>query len=406
LRKTNVSRLYFLLGLVNLLVAAFIGVLIRWHFLFPLNHFNYRNWLHAHSHITFLGWIYMGLIALINVYFEKSDLFPHLKFKKLAWWILVTNIGMLIFFPIQGYGPIPIFFSSIHMILGVYIFYLFLPIFKAFKSLGIQLIQWGFIFMIISGIGPLTLGPILTMGLKGSDWYDFAIYFYLHFQYNGFFTLVILGLIVHHLERDRQIFLEKIRNPILYGLLLAIILTYLLSILGSDPPMIFYLLGGLGAVIQVVIVIFILVTILRYYSSFFHGYNLYINALLVVSLTALESKLYLQFLSGIPAIANWVFHSHHTIIAYLHLVLIGFVTSFIIGWWYKFHHYPKKTYFFWGILCFIIGFIGQETVLLLYILNLFKGFEFAYQLLLFLSIFLFMGIAGMFVGFIQKPKPG
>lgn len=404
LDKKPVSRLYFLLAMAHLLIAAFIGILIRWHFLHPIPYFNYNHWLHAHSHITFLGWIFLGLLAFINFYFEESAEFPRHKFKILVGWIVAVNAGMLIFFPIQGYGPISIFFSAVHMILAIYIFSLYNSFFKQQNTLGFQLIRWGFIFMIISGFGPVTLGPIVALGYKQTEWYDFAIYFYLHFQYNGFFTLTILGLIIHHLGKNHSLYLERIREPVIYGLVLAVLLTFFLSVLGSDPGLVFYLLGGLGAVIQIVIVILILITVLRYYTSFFQRDNVYINILLIISLTCLETKLYLQFLSGIPTIADYVFHDRNIIVVYLHLVLLGFLTSFLIGWWFKLNPSRMKTYFYWSILNYTLGFLGSETILLLYILKVFRNFVFPYQMLFFFSVFIFLGISGIATGYLYPKK--
>lgn len=406
LNKTPVSKFYFLLAMAHLLIAALIGIMLRWHFLYPIPHFNYSHWIHAHSHIAFLGWVFLGLMAFVNFYFEKSENFPRKKFIILAACIVVVNAGMLISFPIQGYGPVSIFFSAVHMILAIYIFFLYNPFLKQEGSMGFQLVRWGFIFMIFSGIGPLILGPIVAFGYKQTQWYDFALYFYLHFQYNGFFILAILGLIIHHLEKQHPLFLENIRKPIVYGLIVAILLTYFLSVLGTEPPMVFYLLGGLGAVIQIVIVILILITILRYYNSFFHRENIYINILLVISLTCLETKLYLQFLSGIPAIANYVFHDRNIIILYMHMVLLGFITSFLIGWWFKLNPARMKVSFYWSILNYMLGFLGSETILLLYILKVFRDFVLAYQILLFFSIFMFLGLGGIFIGFLKRKFSG
>ena len=388
--------------MANLLAASLIGVLIRLNDLFPIPHFNYVHWIHAHSHVAFLGWVFMGLIGLINVYLEKEENFPDRKFRNLAWFILLANIGMLVSFPVQGYGPVSIFFSAMHMAFGIYIFLSYRPFFRKYTGLGFRLVRWGFVFMIISGLGPLALGPISAMGHKESVWYDMAIYFYLHFQYNGFFTLVILGLIIHHLNRNNSLYLEKISAAIVSGLVAAVILTYFLSILGTDPPIVFYLLGGLGAVIQIVVVIMILITILRYYASFFHRENVYINILLVISLTCLETKLYLQFLSGIPALADFVFSDRNIIIVYLHMVLLGFITSFIISWWYRLNPVKMSIYFSWSILNYILGFVGSETILLLIILKVLNNLSFAWQLLLLFSVFMVAGFTGIFAGFSNK----
>lgn len=373
-------------------IIASAGSLIRYHFIHTIENFNYSHWVHMHSHVAFLGWVFMGLIGLLNFYFEEDPLFPHDKFRFAARALLVINLGMMISFPIQGYGPVSISFSVFHMLAGLYVFLLYLPYFRKMQNLGAKLIKWGFIWMLLSGLGPLALGPLVMMNLKGTFWYDAAIYYYLHFQYNGFFTLVILGLIIFYLEQKRTLYLNRIQTAILLGINLSVVLTYFLSILSIEPPMVFYLLGGLGAVIQIVIILFIVISVLRQFDIFLSPTRPTINIFLIVALAALEMKLYLQFFSGIPTIAEWVFFSRNTIIAYLHLVLLGFVSSFMLGWWYKITGLQDTLLYKFGAVYYFIGFLGIESVLLLYVLKLLSDFELVYLLLFIFSACISLGI--------------
>ncbi|MEP1487770.1 MAG: hypothetical protein ABJK28_05040 [Algibacter sp.] len=65
--------------LVNFLIAALIGVVLRYAFIGTIN-FNYRFLIHAHSHVAMLGWVYLMLFVLIVHYFvpEKKPIYNKL----------------------------------------------------------------------------------------------------------------------------------------------------------------------------------------------------------------------------------------------------------------------------------------------------------------------------------------
>lgn len=392
------SKLAFQLGIGSLLIAGIIGLMLRWHYLNPIPGFMHKNWLHAHSHITFLGWVFLGLIALINYFFRNEENFPHKKFIYLIWLTVFANIGMLISFPIQGYGTISIFFSALHMVLGVYAFILYNKVFKNHKSFGIQLLRSAFIFMIVSGLGPVALGPIITLGYRDTFWYEFAVYFYLHFQYNGWFSLAIFGIIFLSMPTI------NISRIWLYIINLSIVLTYLLSTLGIRPPGWVYYLGGFGALLQILPFIYLLILILKNHKLILPTSRPFTNALLLISLVAFETKLYLQFFSSIPTIADWALHSKNTVIAYLHFVLLGFVSTFLIAWWNKLIYQKDNRSFALGTYFYITGLAAIEFTLLFYVVGMFEGYLLPYRLLLVFSIILTTGIILYFGTFINRRK--
>ena len=77
-------------------------------------------------------------------------------------------------------------------------------------------------------------------------------------------------------------------------------------------------------------------------------------------------KVVLQLVSSIPFGVELALSSHYLIIAYLHLVFLGFISCFLIGWfiqnkWLK----PNYRIVQLGITLFVIGLISTELILTL-----------------------------------------
>ena len=76
--------------------------------------FNYRFVQHAHSHVALLGWLFTILVLAIIFYFKLS----FSKYIKLLWSLQAMVIGMLFTFPIMGYAPLSIIFSTGHILIS------------------------------------------------------------------------------------------------------------------------------------------------------------------------------------------------------------------------------------------------------------------------------------------------
>jgi len=84
-----------------------------------------------------------------------------------------------------------------------------------------------------------------TLG-STSSWYQNAIYFYLHFQYNGWFITALLGLLFFIFEEHSIPIAKNTFNLFFRFFILGVILTFFLSVLWMHPHPIFYVLAGLG----------------------------------------------------------------------------------------------------------------------------------------------------------------
>ncbi|MGB4845177.1 MAG: hypothetical protein WBP16_11990, partial [Ferruginibacter sp.] len=93
------------IALINLLIVATLGVVLRYKILFPLPFVDQKHLLHGHSHFAFAGWITQALMTLLVIYLARQTEKP--IYKKYRWLLLanlLTAYGMLIAFPIEGYG--------------------------------------------------------------------------------------------------------------------------------------------------------------------------------------------------------------------------------------------------------------------------------------------------------------
>ena len=102
------------------------------------------------------------------------------------------------------------------------------------------------LFMVISSIGPFSLAPIIVNGMKDTIWYDLSIYFYLHFQYNGWFILSIVSLIAYSIKVKDQDNWKRAYNLFL----ISTFLNFSLSTLWTDPGWVINIVSVLSSMMQ------------------------------------------------------------------------------------------------------------------------------------------------------------
>mgnify|MGYP000604442258 CR=1 FL=1 len=194
------SKNQVLIAILYFLLAASLGIILR---LFPVTSVaaTYKYIVHTHSHIALLGWVYVALTTLLFYAFINKD--AQKKYFVLFWSTQITILGMLFSFPITGYALYSIIFSTLFLICS-YWFYAFFRKHNNCKkeNYSYKFINASLLFMIFSSIGPWALGIIMNTLGNTSHWYKNAIYFYLHFQYNGWFIFCLLGIFIFFLEKS------------------------------------------------------------------------------------------------------------------------------------------------------------------------------------------------------------
>ena len=352
----KLQQLLLRLSFLNLLIISGLGLLVR--SLPFIDHFplTYKNLLHGHSHFAFGGWVMPALLALVIKYFpELAGKVAYRHWKNISVLLMGSAYGMLFSFPVQGYKAVSITFSTLSIAAG---YYLAIVLWKALKQVKNKVshlfIKWGLFYMVISAIGPFATGPLIAMGKQSTPLYFDSIYFYLHFQYNGLFTFFIMALVYRKLEalgkgaRGRQVF--TLMN-------LACLPTYALSVIWNEPSIFFNIIGGVGAALQLIALFYFWLDARD--ASLLQQANL----LLKLSLVAFAGKLCLQLLSALPFFALLGYHQRNLVIAYLHLVLLGFVSLFIFSRVFNERGVHKQARL--GYSFFLFGFITTELLLVL-----------------------------------------
>ncbi|MCB0446175.1 MAG: hypothetical protein KDD03_01425, partial [Gelidibacter sp.] len=174
------QKKFILVCLLNFLVAASMGLVLRYVFIQPLS-LNFRFLTHGHSHVAMLGWVYLMLYLLIVHHFipDKKPIY-----NRLFWITQLAVVGMMISFPLQGYAAISISFSTLHIFCSYYFVRLVWQHHKTTSLPARYLLKACLLFMLLSTIGVWCLGPaVATLG-QTSAFYQIAIQFFLHFQFN------------------------------------------------------------------------------------------------------------------------------------------------------------------------------------------------------------------------------
>jgi len=342
-------------------VAAAIGLLLRWNSISPVSGFKFSYWLHAHSHLMFLGWVF-NLLSLAFIH----DHIPEEQRKKyLTLFVFIQALlgGMLISFPMQGYGLYSITISTLHTIAVVIFSYWF---FHDTKKDGFDPSRWfariSLIFFLMSSLGPFTLAPLMVNGLSQTKWYYFAVYYYLHFQYNGVFTFGLLSLFFGLLKEKRVTLDQSIVKRFAYLMLISCFLGYSLSTLWANPGIIFNVLGLFSALIQLLAFISFVKIIRSIPVKFIRNISALAKILFSVSFLSFAVKVVLQTFSAHPFVAWLAYETRSYVMAYLHLVLLGMISTFLLAWSVemKWIRKPPKSV----IVLFLIGFVAMELLLI------------------------------------------
>ncbi len=396
------KRKWLLVALLNLLVAASLGSLLRFAFVEELAWMKYRYVLHGHSHVALLGWIYLALYTLLIRSFLPPDRANHPKYNRLFWLTQLSVIGMMGAFPWQGYGAISIAFSMAHVLCSYVFLYWFWRDLAGRACFSHLLLRSALVFYFLSTLGVWAVVPMIIGSLKGSVWYYMGVQFYLHFQFNGWAIFASLALFFRWLEERGQVFSPSIVRPF-YGLLIiSCLLTYALAVAWSQPYLIVFVVNGLGVMLQLG-ALFFLVRLL-------HSARSQVGALLSsrgglllqIAFYSFVFKILIQSAVVIPFVARAAYTIRNYVIGFIHLLLLGAVTLGLVAFALNSNLLRGETNVGrLGIVVFTAGFVLSELVLFLQGTMLWAGWGFLpsyYELIFGISVLLPLGVAILIMG--------
>ena len=391
---------------INFFVASLMGLLLRWMYVAPFSGVNFQFLMHGHSHVAMLGWVYLMLYCLIFYFFVPKENQQKPIYNTLFWVTELAVIGMMIDFPAQGYAFASILFSTLHIFCSYYFCYLIYKDAKPSSFPEKRMLHTALFFMIFSTLGVWCLGPAVGLMGKTSAFYQIAIQFFLHFQFNGWFLFAVLGLFF----KQTKINLDEKKFQLFYNsFVVATVLTLALPVSWSLSNPVFYWVNGIGVTIQFFSFVFFYQLIQPHLKTFFAPLSFLEKTVYQFALYSLVLKIIIQLVVIVPALAQVSHEIRNFVIGYIHLTMLGIITGFLFGFALqnKFLNSQKKIQK-WGISIFLLGFVTTEILLFFQGLWLFlnKGlFPDYYQNLLLSSICLPVGLLMLTIGIFKlKPK--
>ncbi len=311
---------------------------------------------------------------------------------------------MMICFIIQGYGAFSITFSTLSVLVSyVFIvrFWMDLNRIKE-RSISILWFKAALIFSFISSLGTFGLAYMMGNKITDQNWYLASIYFYLHFQYNGWFLFAGMGLLSDKLE-----IITGARKKLYYVFLLfcfACVPAYFLSILWSPISGSIYFLLIASVIAQLAGWMILLIVIIKNKSLISPLFSKYGKILLILSGIAFTIKLILQSGSIHPELSHLSYGFRPIIIGYLHLVLLGVTSIFIIGYIISFKLILITKKLIVGVFVFVAGIIINELLLMVQGVAAltYTGIPYINMMLLLAAAILFTGSLIIFLSRIES----
>lgn len=357
------TKFWINISIFNLLIAAALGVVMRYKIEFEFLWFNQKFLQEAHSHFAFLGWITQTLLVLLIQYLKPWISITRIKiYTLLLSFHLICAYCILFSFALNGYGKSSIVLSGLSI--AIFCIFAFLFIIDCRKTeKNNQSIMWfkaSIIFNLLSIIGTFYLAYCVASKSIPQYPYLASVYWYLHFQYNGWFFFACVGLFISSIKQAIPSF--KVSKSIFWMFALSCIPAYGLSTLWLKLPNWVFGIVVIGSIVQALGWIKLIRDLMQF--SLFNKIKIspLSKTLLLAIAFSLTIKFTLQLGSTIPFISKLAFGFRPIVIAYLHLVLLGIISVFLFSH-LTLNNYFASNYSAIGLVIFVTGVYINELIL-------------------------------------------
>jgi hypothetical protein len=357
--NNSIPTKYFRYSVISLFIVAVLGTLMRYKIAFSFPYFDQKNLLHAHSYFAFSGWIshflYCGLASIILKYITTK------RYNILITANLVCATGMLVSFAIKGYNITSIIFSTCGILVGLLFAIQLIGDWRKVKEEHPSK-NWSIAAValnIIASAGPLFLAYMIFSHTTTHKTYLGSVYYYLHFQYSGWFFFASMAMIVERIQNKTSIL-----NKYFLVFAITVIPTFFLSILWANLPMWLYAITVAATFVQLIAWYHLLY---KYFKDVNHylkeNFPSWVRLLCYSAILAISIKFLLQAISVIPSLSQLVFGIRPIVIAYLHLVLLGVYTLFFLAYLVMNNYLKQKPIIKKATMAFLTGVILNELLL-------------------------------------------
>jgi hypothetical protein len=321
-------------SIFNLCVVALLGFILRSKMVFDLPEINFLNLLDAHFHFAFGAWITLALMLLLVHELLPDPVNNGPAYRWIFAGLVFTSFVILLSTVFNNVRLLTTFFSSLYILITWFFSWVFLThlstadVNKTVRLLSVSAIG----SLVLSSAGPIILIYLHEIRSTQPFFFRDAQYLYLHLQYNGFFTLAIFALVFHKLYPRISTSVQQRFYYFSVLLCVSILPSLFLSFLWQDPNILFRIIAIIGSILIFISVAWFIV----FASRLFEMLNLVepaVRYIVVLSVSAFILKMILLGLTIFTPVGNAVFGDRPIIIGFLHLVFLGFVSSFVLAWY-------------------------------------------------------------------------
>lgn len=401
-------RYFIHFSFVLFILTASSGVILRAMPYLPQMIVPYDNILHGHSHIAILGWAFLGLFVIFLALIWE-DLKEKLHAIILTITIFIVSSVMFIAFLYEGYAMYSIIMSTIHIFVE---YWAAIFIYRQLKQRSTipktakLFIKGSLIALVLSSIGPFALGYLGATGLRESDFFEISIYFFLHFQYNGWLFLGLIGVFIFILSRRGITLSVSAVRASFWIYFIALFPWFLSAIVWADIGNLGESIALIGNIGQGIGVFLFILVVVKAWQSIRNSFLQTIRLCLAISFILLGFKSFMELGLIVKPLAVLVFETRPVIVGYLHLTLLGFISIFILTLMQMIQLInTKQQIFIAGSILFAIGFVVNELVLFMMGLLIWTSntyLPFANELLLGASLFLFVGVITLWIAYTRS----
>ncbi len=318
----------------------------------------------AHSHFAFYGWITQIIYVLIIRYLH--GILSEQQLKKYHTLLVVNAIAAFVMIPsfiYNGYYWVSIAASTVALLTSFVFFFFLLMDLKGKQDLVKPWFIGGLFFAVISSVGVFGLSYMMSSGNMTQNLYLASTYYYLHFQYNGFFIFTCIGLLLHSLRDIGAEISEKDNKMIFWLMFIGCVIGFGLSVLWMKMPLWIFVAIILGTIAQTIGSVKLYLVLKKNWPKLVLNFSALQRFVLMYVGFAFFAKIVLQLGSTIPVLSQFAFGFRNVVIAYLHLILLMCVSAFLINQILATNVFKMTKPVTTGLKLLLLGIFLNEAVL-------------------------------------------
>ncbi|WP_187695256.1 hypothetical protein [Chryseobacterium sp.] len=399
--------LWLKFSVFNFVLVALLGVIMRYKILFSLPFLDQKHLQEAHSHFAFYGWITNVLYVLMVIYLSKVR--PEISLRKYNI-LIITNIiasyAMIATFIYGGYFWGSIAASTVALLTSFAFTFFFVIDVKNLREASKKWFLGGLFFAVISSAGVFNLAYMKSSGNITQDLYLASEYFFLHFQYNGFFIFACIGLLLYSLKEEGSLISEKENKLMFWLMFFGCLIGFGLSVLWLKLSMPVFALIILASLAQTYGAVMLFRIVRRSWTHLILKWSAVQRFVLIFAGFAFAVKILLQLASNVPAISQFAFGFRNVVIAYLHLVLLMCIATYLLSQVLATNFFIISRSLITGLKLFLAGIFLNE--LMLGMMGVFSikyiAVPYANHFLLVFSVLIFVALFIIFVSMKKRQE--